>query len=602
MIPLSSILEAPLPPLPWEAGVTVHWLAVNGKQPAIPENMPLDPPTHRDKRQRTEKTRKTLPALTKPAEITTAAGTEAEPAAAAGTATTAAHGSTYEEGALVRAPLKHVVSKELHLYYNKAVSTLETAAPPPAPTSPELLAVLASLRTDAGLQPLAPYFAHYLVEKVGLYLASAPRLSLLLRAAISLGSNPSLDLGPYLHEIMPAVLTCLLAHSIGESNSEEIDGSGDGALGKDGKQKKKANIKNNGGKDATNDTSLTSDALHWTVREEAARAAAALCTTYPDAAPRVQRQLLSTLTSPSSSLPSRYGAVLGLQAQGPRVVRSLLLPNLIPAVAALKEDLLGRRGDRKLESALKVRGALLAASGYCVYLSGVCAAWNTATAAAEGGKAGARQKIEGGGGGEKGAAAGAGAVEKKKKAVAKKKSGKVQPKIAKMSRTEAEAAIAGNSSRPPSAAGGGKRQPRGKKPGSGATTNTTNGKKKDNDSSSAPINLSEIFGEEEELDESTSAALAAAGQNSLKKILTIANNMRPTNKDNAALTITSGTNGTSDSTISTITNLVPAPGLVLESLPTVNYLADAWQEDFPVERLHRAMEELFGEDIAPYER
>ena len=593
VVPLSSIVEAPLPPLPWEAGVTVHWMAVNGKQPAIPENMPLVPLTHRDKRQRTEKTRKALPALTvKPAEIaTTTTGAEAEAAATAGTATQ--HGTgTVEEGVLVRAPLKHVVSKELHLYYNKVVTALETAAPPPASASTELLAVLASLRIDAGLQPLAPYFAHYLAEKVGVYLPSAPRLSLLLRAAVSLGSNPSLDLGPYLHEIMPAVLTCLLAHSVGESTSEEVDG----------KQKKKKE-KN----DASGDiTSFDSDAFHWTVREEAARAAAALCTTYPDAAPRVQRQLLSSLTSPTSSLPCRYGAVLGLEAQGSRVVRSLLLPNLIPAVVALKEDLSGKKGEQNLKSAMKVRGALLAASGYCVYLSGVCAAWNTHAAAVGGKKAGNRQREEG----EEKEEAGAGG--KRKKPAAKKKGAKTQqPKIANMSRSEAEAVIAGNASRPPSAAAAAAaaaasgnaslRRPRGgKKAGIAGTTTTTNGNKKNNNDASSPIHLSEIFGDEEEQDATTAAALAAAGQNSLKKVLTIAGNMRPTNKDNAAVTITTG-GGTKDGT-STITAIVPAPGLLLENLPRINYLTEAWREDFPVERLHQAMGELFGDDIAPYER
>jgi hypothetical protein len=547
-------------------------MAVNGKQPAIPENMPLVPPSHRDKRQRTEATRKALPALTVPAEVaaTATAGGEAD-TAAAGTSAAAANGA-FEEGALVRAPLKHVVSKELHLYYNKVVSALETALPPPAPASKELLAALASLRTDAGLQPLAPYLAHFLTKKVGVYLASAPRLSILLRAAVSLGSNPSLDLGPYLHEIMPAVLTCLLAHSVGENHETEDGTGGNGDNAGDGSKSKKS--KNN-----KNDQSLDPDALHWTIREEAARAAAALCATYPDAAPRVQRQLLSILASPTSSLPSRYGAVVGLEAQGPRVVRSLLLPNLIPAVVALKDDLVGKNGAQKANCALKVRGALLAACGYCVYLSGVCAPWNITTG---GGNVGGSRKEGEKEEEEEAMAAAAGAKKKKTAAAAtKKKDRKAQPKIAKMSREDAEAMISQTGSiAAPGGAAAGKRKG-GKKTAAAPTTTTT----------SAPVALSEVFGEEEDHDGKTTATLATAGQNSLKKVLTIAGNMRPTNKDNEDLTISS--NGTTT---------VPAPGLILENLPTENYLADAWQENFPVDCLHRAMEELFGDDIAPYER
>ncbi len=608
VIPLSKILDAPLPPLPWEAGVTVHWMAVNGKQPAIPENMPLVPPSHRDKRQRTEAARKTLPALAVPAEVAAivpADGGDADAAAAGAAGATTTPGAAtgaFEEGALVRAPLKHVVSKELHLYYNKAITALESAAPPPAPASKELLAVLSSLRTDAGVQPLAPYFAHYLAEKVGLYLASAPRLSLLLRAAVSLGSNPALDLGPYLHEIIPAVLTCLLAHSVGESANEKDDGGADG----DGKNKKKSS-KIEG--DA--DNLLDSDALHWNVREEASRAAAALCFTYPDAAPRVQRQLLAILTSQTSSLPSRYGAVLGLEAQGPRVVRSLLLPNLIPAVVALKEDLSGKNGSKKLLGALRVRGALLAACGYCVYLSGVCAAWNssTSTGQGKGGNGGEKEEEEEGEGTEKeGAAAAAAAVGgKRKKAPAttsasaagskKKKGGKVQPKIANMSRADAEEALAEAAT----SGGGGAKKGRGAKKGATAATATaTATTKKD----TIPIDISEIFGEEDEPDAATSASLAAAGQTSLKKVLTISGNMRPTNKDNPNLTISSSTTdkNTSTTNSTTVVQYPSVSGLVVDTLPSVNYLADAWQENFPVERLHRAMEELFGDDIAPYER
>jgi hypothetical protein len=47
---LLQLIEAPLPKLPREAGVAVHWLAVNGVQPDLPENTPIEqPPPKRQK-------------------------------------------------------------------------------------------------------------------------------------------------------------------------------------------------------------------------------------------------------------------------------------------------------------------------------------------------------------------------------------------------------------------------------------------------------------------------------------------------------------------------------------------------------------------------
>ena len=40
-------VDRPLPKPPVEVGVTAHWLAIDGVQPAIPENTPLGQPAKR---------------------------------------------------------------------------------------------------------------------------------------------------------------------------------------------------------------------------------------------------------------------------------------------------------------------------------------------------------------------------------------------------------------------------------------------------------------------------------------------------------------------------------------------------------------------------
>jgi hypothetical protein len=37
-----QIIEAPLPKAPLDTAVVAHWLAIEGVQPAIPENPPID--------------------------------------------------------------------------------------------------------------------------------------------------------------------------------------------------------------------------------------------------------------------------------------------------------------------------------------------------------------------------------------------------------------------------------------------------------------------------------------------------------------------------------------------------------------------------------
>lgn len=41
-IEMVQIIEAPLPKAPLDTAVVAHWLAIEGVQPAIPENAPVE--------------------------------------------------------------------------------------------------------------------------------------------------------------------------------------------------------------------------------------------------------------------------------------------------------------------------------------------------------------------------------------------------------------------------------------------------------------------------------------------------------------------------------------------------------------------------------
>jgi len=75
--------------------------------------------------------------------------------------------------------------------------------------------VFASLATDEGLEQLLPYLVALLEAELPASLGSLPKLRLLLRAAESLVANRSNNLEAYLHQLLPCVMTCLVAKRLG---------------------------------------------------------------------------------------------------------------------------------------------------------------------------------------------------------------------------------------------------------------------------------------------------------------------------------------------------------------------------------------------------
>jgi transcription initiation factor TFIID subunit 6 len=320
---------APLPPAPWDAGVAPHWLAVNGRQPATRENAAAPAAPHRAKRARA--------AAAEPAAVPAAAAAPA-PAPAPAAAEPAAEAGVAEDGALVRAPLRHLVSKELHLYRERLATALGGPGGARAAPAAEERGALAGLRAGAGLQPLAPYLCLFVAEEVAARLGAPARLAAPLRAAAAMAANPALDLGPYLHHLAPAVLSCLLARRLGAPGAAAAEDPA------------------------------------WEVRELAAAAAAAICAAYPEAGAGVRRQLAAALADPRAAATTLFGAAAGVAALGPRAARALLLPHLAPALAALG-DALGARGRgaeaaARRERALRARAALLAAAAEAAFGAG----------------------------------------------------------------------------------------------------------------------------------------------------------------------------------------------------------------------------------------
>ncbi|KAF5730515.1 transcription initiation factor TFIID subunit 6 isoform X1 [Tripterygium wilfordii] len=287
-VEFTDVMEAPLPKAPLDTSIAVHWLAIDGVQPLIPENAPVE-------------------------------------------ALSDGKISEYkEDGGLpvdVKLPVKHVLSRELQLYFDKI-----TELTVKRPDSVVFKQALVSLATDSGLHPLVPYFTCFIADEVTRNLSNFPRLFALMRVARSLLLNPHIHIEPYLHQLMPSIITCLVAKWLGNRISDN----------------------------------------HWELRNFAANLVASICKrfghVYHNLQSRVTKTLLHALLDATKSLPQHYGAIQGLAALGPSVVRPLILPNLEPYLQLLEPEMLLERqkNEMKRHEAWRVYGALIYAAGLCI--------------------------------------------------------------------------------------------------------------------------------------------------------------------------------------------------------------------------------------------
>ncbi|RZR78068.1 hypothetical protein BHM03_00003313 [Ensete ventricosum] len=152
-----QVIDAPLPKAPLDTAVVAHWLAIEGVQPGIPENAPTE-------------------AIVAPSENKKSENSK-------------------EDGLLVdlKLPVKHVLSRELQLYFDKITELTVTR-----PESILFKEALVSLAVDSGIHPLVPYFSYFIADEVkfakSIYL---------------------LNISSWLHQLMPSIITCVVAKRLG---------------------------------------------------------------------------------------------------------------------------------------------------------------------------------------------------------------------------------------------------------------------------------------------------------------------------------------------------------------------------------------------------
>ncbi|MCJ1475808.1 hypothetical protein MMC13_004472 [Lambiella insularis] len=287
-VDFEKLINAPLPKVPREISFTAHWLAVEGVQPSIPQN-----PTTADSRNQ-----------------------ELLPKGQGANSTLAAISGN--DSVTVKPLVRHILSKELQLYFEKVCSALLDES-----NDEYRVAALASLRSDPGLHQLVPYFVQFVAEKVTHNLKSLFVLTQMLQLTSAMLDNDSLHVDPYVASIVPPVLTCLVSPRLG-SSSNRLEPYPLRAL---------------------------AASLLGFITQKYAKSSHTL-------KPRLARTCLKHFLDPNKPFAVHYGAILGLQAVGGReAVRVLVLPNLKDYGKLLQEAIEGN-GPAKADAEMAV-GAVL---------------------------------------------------------------------------------------------------------------------------------------------------------------------------------------------------------------------------------------------------
>lgn len=258
---LDDILSGELPPPPKEVKLKAHWLAVAGVEPLTTPNLehPDQVPFKRRKLDPVER---------------------------------------------ISAPvgIKHVISKELEVFYKKVTDTalamgkLGKLSEVPQGTEKEIRGffeiVLTNLKTDKGIHQLVPYFITFISTTATQNLNQLLLLDSLIQMAECIFLNPHLYIEPYLHQLMPVLLTCVLAEQLCKKPDED----------------------------------------HWALREKTAKLISSVCKKYGNDYPEMQSMItktfIETFLNPEHECTSHYGAIRGLVEFGVHCIQAVLIPHI----------------------------------------------------------------------------------------------------------------------------------------------------------------------------------------------------------------------------------------------------------------------------------
>ena len=271
---LSELVTGQLPKIPVSASLRAHWLAIDGVQPAIPEN---PPPMSKDQlvADSVDPASKLKGPDAKDNKMGTMMGT--------------INKMKTVETVNVKQLASHELSVEQQLYYKEITEACVGS------DEARRAEALQSLACDPGLHQMLPRLCTFIAEgvRVNVVQHNLAILIYLMRMVKSLLENQTLYLEKYLHELIPAVATCIVSRQLCTRPDHDN---------------------------------------HWALRDFASRMMAAICKNFHSSTnniqTRVTKMFSDALCSDKAPLVSYYGAIAGLQELGPEVIKVFVLPHI----------------------------------------------------------------------------------------------------------------------------------------------------------------------------------------------------------------------------------------------------------------------------------
>lgn len=271
-IDIAEIINGPLPKLPLDVALRAHWLSIDGIQPAVPEN----PPSLSKDQQRLESS----DPLSKLSKI---GDKNKKPS------TLIAIKKPRTETVQIKQLTAHELSVEQQLYYKEITEACVGS------DEGRRAEAFQSLASDPGLHQMLPRLCTFIAEgvRVNVVQNNLAPLIYLMRMVKALLSNQTLYLEKYLHELVPAVTSCMVSKQL--CMRPEVDN-------------------------------------HWALRDFSSRLIAQICknyhTTTNNIQTRVTRLFCRSIANDKMPLASFYGALVGLSELGTEVIKAFFVPKI----------------------------------------------------------------------------------------------------------------------------------------------------------------------------------------------------------------------------------------------------------------------------------